>query len=281
MDKFKLEFTNSRGETVELYDRPFRLMSVVGLGDVEATIQTQKVAYGDGSNLIDALLNERNISIELNVVANTHGELEELRSRLGSVFNPKLQLGTLRYISDTQVREIKALANTVPFMPDGTSNRSRTNQKVLIELVAPNPYWRSPIINSNELAAFVPLFEFPFEDEFEVGMEGHETVIENDSDVPIPIIVTVKGPTVNPKLTNITTGQMIRVKRELLAEDELVIDTDERTVLLNGVDVFPYIDLDTEFFSLAFGENVLKYTAESGTDTAILNIQTQQRYNAI
>lgn len=95
---FKLIYKSPKGESIELFGPPFRLIKVEGLGDVGADIQTQRAPYQDGSTFIDTRLNERPISIELKIVGKNEREIEQYRSFLGAIFNPRLGLGTLHYI---------------------------------------------------------------------------------------------------------------------------------------------------------------------------------------
>ena len=114
-----------------------------------------------------------------------------------------------------------------------------------------------------------------------MGNEGSEILINNRSDFPLPVIIRLEGPSTNPRIINDTTGEFIRIKRDLLPGDLLLIDTGEKTVTLNGEDAFPYIDLSSSFFELQLGPNFIKYSADSGTEDANLNISYQELYSSI
>lgn len=288
---FKLVFENSKGESIELFSHPYRLMRVDGLGDVGVDVQTQKVPFQDGESLIDTVLEPRYMQIEVKIIGDNLEDVEAKRRRLASVFNPKLQLGTLRYIRGDMIREIDAVAETVPAFPDGSTNRGRTFQKAVINLIAPNPYWKSPIVTEEPMAAFVPLFEFPsddywFEDEdgnlyFEVGTEGERRTFVIEGDAEVPVKITFHGPSVNPEVRNNTTGEYIRVNRTLGPDDVLFIDTSNATVEINGQNVFNWIDLGSTFWKLQVGANEIQYTADSGKEEASLIVEWQERFISV
>lgn len=283
----KVTFTNSRGESVEFGDSPFYLQSIEGLGEVSANIQTQKSPYLDGSTYLDALLDEREIEIEfvISYPFGTYEDVSNARSLIAKVCNPKLGPGTLRYENDYIVRIITAVADSVPEYPDKNS-RTRVLQKGKVTFVAPDPYWKSLAIG--EEPAFKPLFQFPFTDPFQMGLQQDRRMIINDGDAPTPIFVEFFGPAVNPIIRNNSTGEFIKVNQELLEGERMVIDTSEESKSVHFIDetgairnVFYWIDLDSEFFKLQIGENDIEYTADNDVQGAIVNISYNKRYNAI
>jgi len=290
---FKLIFINSRGENIELFGRPYRLTRVEGLGDVGADVQTQKAPYQDGESLIDTVLEPRFMTLELKIVGTDLADVEEKRRRLSTVFNPKLQLGTLRYVRGDMVREIKVVAESVPVFPDGPTNRGRTFQKVLINMVAPNPYWQSPTIE--EQPAYEDLFEWPSDywelgDDgdiyFEMGLQRTERIIFNDSDRPIPFQVDFYGPAERPMIENRTTGEFMQINRRLEENEILKIDTDEKSVIFvdqegNETNVFNWLDLGSTFFDLQLGENEIACNCVVSSLGRDFDIYYQKQYTAV
>lgn len=280
----RVTFTNSRGQSIELSNRaPFLLSKIEGLGDVDADTQMQKAPFQDGATYTDSVLQERPITLEIGIIGDNPQDVQAKRSFFASVFNPKLGEGLLIYENDSGIREIKAVADGVPAFPSGSENRGNTFQRSLINLICPDPYWKSPQVTEEPMAAFVPLFEFPFDDEFEVGSQGDKRTFINDGDSPTPVLIRFRGPAVNPEIRNNTTGEIIRVNRTLGPGDELVINTaeGEKSVEINGEDVFSWIDLDSDFWKLAIGENEIEYRADSGQAEATLTIEWQEKFVAV
>ncbi|VDG98912.1 Phage tail protein [Lysinibacillus sphaericus] len=281
---FKLQYTNSRGQSIELFSAPFRLSKVEGLGEVDADVQTQSSPYQDGDTLIDVMLQPRHISIELKIVGNEAAETEANRRRFASVFNPKLGLGELRYVRGSEVKVIKVVAEAVPSFPDGSTNRGSRFQKALLFLKAPDPYWRG--LTVTEEPAFEPLFEFPFEGEFELGMQRDKRIIFNDGDSPAPLVVEFFGPATNPQIINNTTGEFLKINQTLKEGERMMIDTGVSSVYFidefgQQRNVFPWIDLASTFFKLQIGDNDIEYTADSDIQGAVVNIRYSKLYTAV
>lgn len=290
---FKLVFENSKGESVELFSRPYRLMRVDGLGDVGVDVQTQKAPFQDGESLIDTVLEPRYLQIEVKIIGDNSADVEAKRRRLASVFNPKLQLGTLRYIRDDMIREIKAVAESIPVFPDGSTNRGRTFQKAVINLIAPEPYWRSPTIE--ELPAYEKLFEWPSDywelgDDgniyFEMGLQRTERIVVNDGDAPMPFIIYFYGPAERPFIENRTTGEFIQINKRLEENEILKVDTEEKSVVYidpegNETNVFNWLDLSSTFFYLQLGENEIACNCVVSSLGKDFDIFYQKRYASV
>lgn len=281
-----LTYTNPKGETVTFGDSPIFLQTVVGLGDLGASIQTQKSPFQDGSTRIDAMFEDRNIAIQFMIVKNNYQEVIEARQHLGRVLNPKLGTGVLRYESENVVREIDVSPDSVPIFPDGQGNRTNCIQKGFINLVAFDPYWRSTEIV--EAPMFVPLFQFPFEGVFEMGLQQDQRNIYYDGDAPTPLQIEFYGPASNPKIINNTTGEFIKVKQDLLEGERMIIDTADGNKSVYFVDeegnernVFNWIDLNSTFFKLQIGDNEIEYTADSNIQGSVVNISYSKLYTAI
>ena len=120
---FKLIFTNSKGESVELFSPPYRLIRFDGLGDVSASHSTQKSPYQDGSTLINTTLDERHPEIELKITGRDEIELARNRRRLTAIFSPKLGLGTLKKVAEDGTHQLGAIAEALPFYPDGKGRK--------------------------------------------------------------------------------------------------------------------------------------------------------------
>src|SRR5699024_6843259 len=156
-------------------------------------------------------------------------------------------------------------------------------QKALINLSCPNPYWQSPGIT--EEPAFEPLFEFPFEGEFEMGIQRDRRIINNDGDAPAPIQVEFFGPALNPKIINNTTSEYIKVNQMLEENEKMMIDTTDGIKSVFFVDeegnernVFNWIDLGSTFFKLEICENDIEYTADSVIQGVNVNIMYNKLY---
>ena len=289
---FKLEFINAKNESIELFSYPYLLFRFEGLGDVGAIHQTQQSYNQDGATLMHTTLDSRHPVIELKITGRNEEELARNRQRLTSVFNPKLGLGTLKRISKDGVHQLDAIAESVPYYPDGVGNRSRTFQKTLINLYCPNPYWQDEAETKKDVSTEIGNFSFPLH----IPPEGLElsirtisfvTNLYNPGDVEAPIRIRLKatGTVENPVITNLDTGEFIRIKRGLSEGDTLEINTvfgNKRVEIIrpdgSRENAFNYIDYKSAFFSIEPGDTQLKYDADIGNNNLDVSIYYTPRY---
>ena len=226
----------------------FLLANINGLGDVEANIQMQQAPYHDGATFVDSTLETRIITFEVMIVGKDDTDVSHKRSQLARIFNPKLGEGIIEYRYGDVVRIIDAVAESIPKFGAGFANRGFRHQKSLIDLVCPNPYWRSTFIAEEPI--FEPMFQFPFEGDFQMGMQRDRRIIMNDGDSPAPLYVEFFGPA--------------------------FVDANG-----NQRNVVNWIDLNSSFFKLEIGENDVEYTADSDIQGAVVNISYSKLYAAI
>ncbi|ETT84169.1 phage tail family protein [Viridibacillus sp. FSL R5-0477] len=268
----KITFINSRGQSLELKNSaPFILSSVDGKGDVHANIQLSKAPYQDGSTHIDSVFDERLLSLQIAIMGNTNDLLLERRQYVASVFNSKLGAGKLIYENGNTKREIKAVPDGVPVFPTGTDNKGINFQKGLVNLICPSPFWLDIMTENIKLEDFVAHFRFSFHFPVRFASRGDSRILINKGDVPTPIIVEFRGAAVNPKITNLSTGEFIRVNRTIPEGYKLILETTfgnkkVEIVAPDGVSQngFPWIDPDSDFFSLDMGENKFSFITDSG-----------------
>lgn len=288
----KLTFTNTKGEYVTFDGPPFYLVSVGGLGDVNANTQRQKAPFQDGSTHIGSVLDERIIPIEFLITGDTYADISESRTRLGRVLNPKLNNGILRYENGFVIREIEVSAESVPFFPDGSGNRTEVIQKGLVTLVASNPYWRSEKEHIEQLVTFSGGLTFPLILPTILGNQKSDAksrIIVNEGDSQTPIEVTFEGPATSPiRIENETTGKYIEVAQSLLNGEKLWISTafgkkrvDKINIDGTKVNAFNYINLQSTFFQLEPGNNLLNYSTGEDYEKAPVTIKFYPRYLAV
>lgn len=283
---FKLQFKSAQGQTVELFDYPYRLISVEGIGDVGAEIQSQRAPYQDGETYIDSVLEPRFMTIELKIEGIDAADTESQRRLIASIFNPKLGPGTLKYIRGDEVKVINAVPESVPSFPDGNTNRKETFQKALIFLKAPNPYWKSTTVT--EEPAFEPRFRFPVSGPFIMGVQRTDRIIINGGDAPAPLQIDFYGPADSPIIENLTTGEFIRINKRLEEGQMLKVDTTDgiKSVIYvdeegNETNVFNWIDLDSTFFKLEIGENDITCHCAISNNQKDFDIYYSKLYNAV
>lgn len=283
-----LTFRNVKGEEIEFYSSPFQLETINGLGDVQADIQIQKAAYQHGVTFLDALLQQRFMDINFKIRGSNYDEIRALRNKLTRITNPVLGLGTLIYKSGDTVREIKAVSESLPIFPSGNQNRGFGWQKAQMSFVCPDPYFVGgpDDIERYKLEDFVGNFRFSFHFPVRFATRGDLKEIINDGDVSAPIKIEFRGPVKAPMIKNNTTGEFIKVDREIPENYKLIIDTtsgNKRVEIVGPdgvmVNAMHYITLDSTFFELQVGGNTLSFIADEGNPEVY--VEFRKRYSAV
>jgi hypothetical protein len=285
----RIIFTNARGQSVELKSSaPFLLELIDGLGDVDADIQTQKAPFQDGSTYIDSVLQERAISLQIAILASDTATLLKQRQFFASVFNTKLGKGVLRYENGETIREIEAVVDGVPVFPSGRENRGPIFQKALVNLLCPEPFWLDEFSKSEKMSYILGGLSFPLRLGTSFAQRGFKKNLHNQGDVATPVTIEFYGPATNPVVWNRTTGEFIRVSRTLTETDKLVITTDfgKKSVTIENADgsktnVFNWIDLESTFWQLIPGENLIEYGSDSDSTKSRVVISYKNRYLSV
>jgi len=218
----ELTYTNTGGESLTLkQSRPYFLTKIDGTGNVRQTVNTFKAPDQDGAFYISSTLDMRNITLEGTVVAETPDEAYTRRQRFLQIFSPKLR-GTLLY----RGRQISCVVEEAGFT---VSTRQRI-PKFFVSLLCPSPFFETPEEVREELASWIPLFEFELEiplTGMEFGMRQPSQIItvDNIGDVSCgcQIVFRALGTVTNPELLNMDTGEYIKLLTTMSAGDEIQV----------------------------------------------------------
>lgn len=114
---------------------------------------------------------------------------------------------------------------------------------------------------------------FGFDLEFDLDFGGGATPgganVVNDGNRPAPCILVINGPIINPIIYNSTTGNNLAFEIELGATDTLTIDTNNRTVYLNGNINRRNTLTNPDWFFIVPGTNQLSFGGQSGTGSTL------------
>ena len=284
----KLTFTNIKGKSIEIGRKPpFILQKITGLGDVDASLQTQKAPHQDGTTHTGTNLEERPISIELIIL---NDEISTRRQELSAIFNPKLGEGILRIEIGEEVKEIGAVSEHVPKFPGGKDGRNRNYQSVLIDLLCPNPFWLETE-QTEQLVVWEGGLEFPLQlpTIFAELSSSKSKLLYNGGDEETPIQIVFNGPATAPiRISNLTIDKYIEVDQNLVVGERLEISTafGQKKVtkfLADGskTNAFHYISLGSEFFGLEVGNNLIDYSTGADYEQAAVAISWKERFLAV
>ena len=244
-------------------------------------IENQKSPNQDGSTYIDNTLDIRAISIEGMIVTRDNpNEVLKCRRKMQRVLNPRIGEVIITYHNEDMVKEIKAIAETTPVFPSGQGNKGIYYQKYLLHLLCHQPFWLDTYYESREMSYLMGGLKFRLFLPTSFSDRGFKRKAVNDGDVPTPVTIEFKGPAINPTVTNLTTGEFIKVNRELGEQDVLTVSTTfgEKYVRINGDNAFHYIDLDSTFWCLLPGENILSYESNNDSIKTRVIVKWKNRY---
>ena len=154
-----------------------------------------------------------------------------------------------------------------------------------IELSCMDPMFKDVVQTGESISTWVKGWAWKFTLPFKLKERGEpKKNVFNSGHTEAPLEIYFHGPAVNPKITNLSTKEFIRIKRELTSDDILYINTafgqKKVEIIRSGVstDAFDYIDLQSVFFSLQVGDNMLEYTSENGLDPQSVEVRYKNRY---
>jgi hypothetical protein len=224
----------------------------------------------------------RNITLEGTVVADTPDEAYTRRQRFLQIFSPKLR-GTLLY----RGRQISCVVEEAGFT---VSTRHRI-PNFFVSLLCPSPFFETPEEVREELASWIPLFEFELEipeTGMEFGMRQPSQIIavDNIGDVSCgcQIVFQALGTVTNPELLNMDTGEYIKLLTTMSAGDEIRVYTHfagKRVLSVDGstiTNAFSLLDTNSTFFQLAAGINTLRFDASVNMELLEVSIYYRPQF---
>ena len=275
--------TNYLGDRIKLDLREpevsgFLIKSVTGLGPVKATVNTTEVVTNDGSMFNSARLSQRNIVFQIVFVDTVYGEtIEDVR--------------TNGYVESNE--------------PNIFSSQEGTS----ISIICPDPFFYSACEDGNNVTDFYsidPMFEFPFSNEsltepllvfgeIQIKTEGVITYY-GDAEIGVTIYIHANGPASNIDIYNTETREVMKIDtvklqkltgKGIVASDDIVINTSKGdksiTLIREGVsyNILNCLDKNTDWFTLAKGDNIFAFTADSGVTNLQFRIENKVIYEGV
>ena len=296
--------TNYLGENIKMeLARPeksgFIVYNISGLGPGKAYINTTEVSTDDGGLFNSARLPSRNIVIGLLYM--WQDSIEEARHRSYKYFPLKKKVKLL-IETDTRTAEIEG------YVDSNEPNIFSKAQGSDISIICPNPYFYSVEDDHSEVvfSGTESAFEFPFSNEsltdnmieLSITRNVAEQVVTytGDAEIGVTITINVLASATNITIYNTGTREVMRIDTDKLkaftgsglqSGDEITICTVKKrksiTLLRSGktTNILNCLDRNPDWFSLAKGENVFAFTAESGATDLQFKITHQVIYEGV
>lgn len=227
----------------------------------------------DGADLRFVLADVREVDIPLLVSASSYGELFAACRALSGALNPKAGPGILRITAPDDTQRDLNCTYSGGFEHDWSAGFSDHISSVLV-FRAHDPYLYDT--NATQIgpyfASSAPAF-FPILP-IHLGSSSVLTgfSVDNNGDADAYPVWTIHGPGSAITLTNNTTGKSLALTGNggltLLSTDTLVIDTQARTVLLNGsTSQYSKLSFSSSLWTFARGFNSVSVSI-TGTGAA-------------
>lgn len=296
--------TNYLGESIKMeLARPeksgFIVYGISGLGPGKAYINTTEVSTDDGGLFNSARLPSRNIVIGLMFM--WKDSIEEARHKSYKYFPLKKKVKLL-IETDTRTAEIEG------YVDSNEPNIFSKSEGSDISIICPNPYFYSVEDDQSEVvfSGTEFTFEFPFSNEsltenmieLSITRNVAEQVVTYTGDAEIGVTITINAlaPATNITIYNTGTREVMRIDTDKLeaftgsglqSGDEITICTVKKrksiTLLRSGktTNILNCLDRNPDWFSLAKGDNVFAFTAESGANDLQFRITHQVIYEGV
>lgn len=305
---YSIVVTNYLGDRIKLeLGKPdvsgFLIKSITGLGPAKANVNTTEVSTNDGSLFNSARLSQRNIVLDMVFINTVYGEsIEDLRQKSYKYFPLKK---SVELTIETDNRYVK----TTGYVESNEPNIFSSQEGTQISIICPDPYFYSAGEDGNNVTNFYsidPIFEFPFSNEsldepllvfgeIQIKKEGVITY-HGDSEIGVMIYIHAIGPATNINIYNTETREVMRINTEkissltgkgIVASDDIVINTAKGeksiTLIREGVsyNILNCLDKNTDWFTLAKGDNIFAFTADSGVTNIQFRVENKVIYEGV
>ena len=96
---------------------------------------------------------------------------------------------------------------------------------------------------------------------------------ENDGTFPVSPIIRIDGPITDPTIENLEAGKTIELSIVVASGDYLLIDTEARSVMLNGTaSRYSELTATSEWWALEPGSNTIRFRSSTNTEDAVLSL---------
>lgn len=300
--------TNYLGDSVKLeLMRPeksgFIVKSIDGLGPSAANINTTEVSTNDGSLYNSARLRQRNIVFKLQFTETDTESIEDIRQKTYKYFPMKKNLIILIETDNRIVSTAGYVETNEPNIFDAKG------EGCVISVICPDPFFYSAGKDGTNETVFYGVqatFEFPFENnsleepllEFGIIMNQTENVItyRGDSEIGLTISIHAIGEATNITIYNTGTREQMTIDTDKLVAltgsgiipgDTITITTIKGkkgiTLLRNGktTNILNCLKKGCNWFTLAKGDNIFAYTAETGSSNLQFRMENKIIYDGV
>lgn len=269
------------------FDRSNYVLTSVDYGSIGATHSTAKGVEQIGERVVNTTLDARDVEIVGFIKASSAEDMEAKKAALYQMCDPRRPFLIL---PDAETALECRASGTVKFSTSRLTNNERV-ARFVIDAVSYDPLFRDAVARYRKIAEWASNFIWPLQIPatgftFADRTDSLIATLENGGDVEAGLLIHfTAGATVeNPKLTNVATGEYIKLNRTLVAGETVVVNTNygqEAVTSYNGdevADAINDLDLSSTFLQAPIGASQLHYTADSNVTAMTVTIYYYWRY---
>ena len=219
----------------------YNIIAISGLGDQPALVTSDRERLRrDGLIAGDDFLQGRSVLLELEIVETASTTFDDALDALMTATAPGQAEQPFVFKIPGIAGGSAARINARPRKRSVPVNMAFHNKLagVVVELEATDPRIYADVASSE----FTTLpsaggglnFDLTFPISFGAVSVGGTITAVNAGTYSTPVVFRVQGPCTNPRIENTTTSQTMAIAIDLSANEFLLIDTETRSVLLNG-----------------------------------------------
>jgi len=262
-----ISFINSEGDILSLPEtNKFILNEWSGFANTAHSLKETKAPNQIGTTVINRIFQSRVIDLQFRITDRDVQSLFNLRREVISKLNPVLKQGKLIWQQNEGTTfQINVELENVQ-MPGGDA-RGRNFQAVQVSFLASDPRWFD--IEATEI---------------NLPIDSNYSVV-NSGDTKTFCEIEILGPIVNPRIMNMTSGNEIKINKELLAGEKVKISTEFGNKNISFINelgqnrrAMNILDLDSNLFYLERGDNSLRCEGANTTAETDFKIKFYNRY---
>lgn len=235
--------------------------NIQGLEFPSSRLSSYNRAGEDGIRITNHFAGERRITVE-GVIKSTsceeqqanRQEIEEavIMQRVANVPVPK-ELKFINQLGDEYVIDVEVVNFRMPLS-------NQFSDRFFIDMLAYEPFIRSTTLNqANLVVASVTGFIIPFEIPFILGSGVTGDVVVTNNGISTYPTITLNGPLTNPQVKNLTSGEFIKLNLTINSGNQVVIDVENKTIVLNGTTNVLYTkSAGSSWWQLLNGNNTIR-----------------------
>lgn len=265
-------------------DSPYQILSVEGLEDLpNIRNQDDNRGYIDGMFTGRDFLSGRSIIIAIQVLGgNGYSMNYNLKLLENNLIPQQSGVGVLNFqIPGSNLQRVGARVRrrAVTIDPDFTYGKAL----VTYEFFCPDPRRYDETLNTRDLAIVTSVFGRTYDRvytaaggvvqnpagtgmSFGGGVSTNNLITNNGNTTTYPTI-TIYGPAINPVVTNSTANKSLILNYTMATTDIIILDTDFRSVTLNGISRRAILDNSSTWFGADPGNSYYNFSA-TGTSAS-------------